>query len=250
MYSINKQIKILFLILFPIFLFSSDINIAVASNTFFVTKKLKEQFLKIHPKTTINIVASSSGKLTAQIKNNAPYHIFMSADMKYPNDLYKNSLAITKPKIYAKGTLVILSQKNINMQKGIYAIKEAKKIALANPKTAPYGKATLQAIKNAKLYQISKSKFIYTQSISQVVFYTKVTADIGFVALSSLFNKNMRYLKENKNWTRINPKLYTPINQGIVLLSKSKKNNLAKEFYSFILSPKAKKIFSEFGYMQ
>ena len=119
-----------FYISFFLFLyFSSDINIAVASNAFLVTKELKKQFLKSHKNTTINITTSNSGQLTAQIKHNAPYDIFMSADTKYPNNLYQNLFAITKPKIYAKGSLALLTQKNIDITKGISLINNVKKIA-------------------------------------------------------------------------------------------------------------------------
>ena len=123
------------------------------------------------------------------------------------------------------------------------------KIAVANPKTAPYGKAAVEAMKNAKIYDEVVSKYVYAESISQTVSYALTAADIGFIAKSSLYSPKMAMYKEGINWTDVDPKLYTPINQGIVILSNAKENSEVKAFYDFILGDKAKKIFNDFGYL-
>ena len=74
-------------------------------------------------------------------------------------------------------------------------------------------------------------------------------AEVGFIAKSSLYDEKMSQYKENVNWVSVDPKLYTPIDQGIVVLSKAKDNSEAKAFYDFILSDSAKKIFIDFGYL-
>ena len=128
-------------LLFTSFLFSSTINIAVAANVSYAIDDLKKEFNKQYPKTKVRVTLGSSGKLTAQIKNGAPYTLFMSANMNYPQYLYKEGIAITKPVIYAKGGLAILSNKKQDFTQGIKLVenKKIKKIAVANPKTAPYG---------------------------------------------------------------------------------------------------------------
>ncbi len=244
--------KTLITILFTsCFLFAQKINIAVASNVSYAMDDLIKEFNKTNTNTKVNITLGSSGKLTAQIKYGAPYDLFISANMKYPNSLYKENLAISKPIIYAQGSLALLSSKKRDFSKGINLIKASniKKIAIANPKTAPYGIATKQALKNAKIYKEIKNKFVYAESISQTVSYTVSATDIGFVAKSSLYSPKMSKYKKNVHWISIDTKLYTPINQGIVILNRAKENKEVKDFYNFILSSKAKKIFNNFGYI-
>ena len=230
---------------------AGSIKIAVAANVSYAIDDLKKEFNKLYPDTEVKVTLGSSGKLTAQIKNGAPYQLFMSANMKYPNALYKDKTALTKPIIYAQGSLAILSSKKQDFSKGMELLKEKSidKIAVANPKTAPYGKAAVEAMKNAKVYQDVKHKYVYAESISQTVAYTVTATDIGFIAKSSLYSPKMTKFKEGINWSSVDPTLYTPINQGIVILKNGKKSREIKAFYDFIKSPKAKKIFNDFGYL-
>jgi len=230
-------------------LYAGSINIAVAANVSYAIDELKKEFNKLHPDTKVMVTLGSSGKLTAQIKNGAPYQLFMAANMKYPEALYKDKIAITQPVIYAQGGLAMLSSKKLNFSKAIDVIttKEVKKIAVANPNTAPYGKAAIEAIKNAKLYKDVEKKFVFAESISQTVSYAVTAADIGFIAKSSLYSPKMSMYKEGVNWLDVDPKLYTPINQGIVILNKN--DSEVKAFYDFMLGKKAKKILNDFGYL-
>ncbi|MEA2019649.1 MAG: molybdate ABC transporter substrate-binding protein [Campylobacterota bacterium] len=230
---------------------SSTINVAVAANVSYAIDDLKKEFNKIYPNTKVRITLGGSGKLTAQIKHKAPYHIFMSANMKYPNALYKENIAITKPLVYAQGSLAILSVKKKIFSYGINIVNNSdiKKIAIANPKTAPYGEATVEAMKNAKVYNNIKNKFVYGESISQTVSYAVIAADIGFIAKSSLYSPTMLQYKKDINWVDVNPKLYTPINQGIVILKNGENNSEVKAFYNFIQSKNAKDILKKFGYL-
>ena len=239
---------ILILLLFSISLFAQKINIAVAANVSYAIDDLIKEFNKTNPNTEVQVTLGSSGKLTAQISNGAPYDIFMSANMKYPEALYDKNIAIAKPIVYAKGSLAIISSKNILLSKDLSFLKNSyiEKIAIANPKTAPYGKATVEALKNAKIYEDIKSKFVYGESISQTVTYAIKAADLGFIAKSSLYSPQM---KRFQNFIDVNTKLYTPISQGIVILKNAKDNIEAKAFYDFILSNKAKKIFEKYGYI-
>jgi len=244
--------KLLFITLFlGTSLFAQKINIAVAANVSYAINDLIKEFNKTNPNTKVRVTLGSSGKLTAQIKHGAPYDLFMSANMKYPNSLYKDNIAITKPLVYAQGSLAILSSKKRDFSKGLELLKEdsIKRIAVANPKTAPYGIATKQALENANIYKVLKKKFIYGESISQTVSYTVTASDIGFIAKSSLYSPKMARFKENINWITLDTKLYTPISQGVVILKDAKQKDEVKAFYDFILSNKAKKIFKNYGYL-
>jgi len=240
--------KILILLFFIVGLNASVIKVAVAANVSYAMPELIKTFHKIYPDIKVQVLLGSSGKLTTQIREGAPFEVFLSANMKYPKYLYKEKMTITKPIVYAKGSLALLSSQKKDFSKGIMLLQEKyiNKIAIANPKTAPYGKAALEALKKAGLYEKVKSKLVYAQSVSQAVAYSIVAADIGFVAKSSLYSKKMSKYKKGINWIEVNQKLYTPIKQGIVLLKNSSKQ--AKEFYDFILSKSAKKIFKDFGY--
>jgi molybdate transport system substrate-binding protein len=227
-----------------------DIKIAVASNVSYVMKDLKKTFMQIHPNIKVQVILGSSGKLVAQVKHAAPYDLFLSADMMFPQALYVEGFAVTKPVVYAKGALVILSQKERNYCSGLHVLKapDVKTIAIANPKTAPYGKASVEALKYENLYETLKTKFVYGESISQTVAYTTTAADIGIIAKSSLYTPMMKKYKEGIHWTEIEEGLYTPISQGIVILKEGKEKAEVKSFYDFILSTKAKKILRDFGY--
>jgi molybdate transport system substrate-binding protein len=235
--------NIILILLLSTFVFADSIKVAVAANVSYAIKPLIKEFNKTN-KTKIKIILGSSGKLTALITNGAPYDLFLSANIKYPNFLYKNKIGIKKPEIYTKGSLVLFSSKKRDL-KDISIINDVKKIAIANPKTAPYGKAAHEAISNAKLLENNINKLIYAENISQTVQYSVVAADVGFIAKSSLYSPKMQKYKKNVNYVDINKNLYKPINQAILLL-KNNQNSLA--FYEFILSNKAKKIFKKYGY--
>ena len=232
-------------------IYAGSINIAVAANVSYAIDDIKKEFNTLYPDTDVRVTLGSSGKLTAQIKNGAPYQLFMAANMKYPEALYKDKIAITKPIVYAQGSLAYLSTKNQDFSKGINLLKEKKisKIAIANPKTAPYGKASIEAMKNAGVYESVVSKFVYAESISQTVAYSVSAADIGLIAKSSLYSDKMKQYKKGVNWFEVDTKLYTPINQGIVILQNAKDNDEVKAFYDFMISKKAKDILVDYGYL-
>ncbi len=232
-------------------LHADNINIAVAANVSYAINELKTEFAKTNPHTKVLVTLGSSGKLTVQIKNGAPYGLFMSANMKYPQALYRDGIAITEPIVYAQGGLAYLSVKSQDFSKGIALVTSDKisKIAIANPKTAPYGKAAVEAMKKANVYERVKTKFVYAESISQTVAYTVTATDLGFIAKSSLYSSKMSAYKENVHWAPVDPTLYTPIKQGIVLLKNSEANKAYKDFYDFILGSKAKEIFKKYGYI-
>jgi len=242
------MLKIIMILLLGSSLFSSTITIAVAANVSYAIKDLTKEFHKLYPDIKVRVILGGSGKLVAQIKNGAPYGLFMSADMKYPNSLYLDGIALSKPSVYAQGSLAYFSRKEQDFSKGIFLLEDSKikKIAIANPKTAPYGKATVEALKNANIYEKIRNKFVYSESISQCVSYSLVATDIGIIAKSSLFSKKMFRYKHGINWMELDSKLYTPIEQGIIILNKDKNIKL---FYNFIFSSTAKKIFKHYGYL-
>ena len=254
-----KKIILALMILYSS-IFAGEITVAAAANVTYALNKLVKEFNKTNPDTKVQIILGSSGKLVSQIENGAPFDIFMSADMKFPQALFDKKITKTTPVIYAQGALAMLSAKELDYSRGINIVNDSSisKIAIANPKTAPYGAAAVEAIKNAKITGI-ENKFVFAESISQAVTYATTAADIGFVAKSSLYEDSMSGYKENKHWITVDPKLYSAIEQGIVIIDHSnnlvglindnKKEEEIKTFYDFILSDRAKKIFTDYGYI-
>ncbi|HEO99012.1 MAG: molybdate ABC transporter substrate-binding protein [Campylobacterales bacterium] len=230
---------------------AGEIKVALAANVGYAIEDLKEAFHLLYPDTKVQVTLGSSGKLTAQIMNGAPYQLFISADMTYPEALYKEGIAVTRPLVYAQGSLAYLSSREQDFTKGITLTKDAaiQKIAVANPQTAPYGKAALEAMKNGGVLEEVEKKFVYAESISQTVSYAVTAADIGFIAKSSLYSPKMAHFKEGVNWKEVDPKLYTPIDQGMVVLKNGEKNSEVAAFYAFMFSAKAKKILQNYGYL-
>ena len=232
-------------------IFANTITVAVAANVSYAINELVAEFNKTNPDTKVQVTLGSSGKFTAQIESGAPFDVFMSADMKFPKSLFEKGLATTEPALYAQGSLAMLSSKQLDFSKGINLVTDPNiaKIAVANPKTAPYGTAAVEAMKNANVLDKVESKFVYAESISQAVTYATTAADVGFIAKSSLYDEKMSQYKENINWVSVDQSLYTAIDQGIVVLKNTKEEASAKAFYDFILGEKAKEIFIKFGYL-
>ena len=226
---------------------AGTIKVAVAANVSYAIEELKTVFEEKHSGIKVEVILGSSGKLTSQIRQGAPYSLFMSANMSYPQALYDEGKAIQKPVVYAQGVLAFLSNKQRNpcKEETVLNDNDIKKIAIANPKTAPYGVATVEALKNVKLYEKHKDKFVYGESVSQTVFYATMAADIGIVAASALHSPQLSKFREGVHWWELDEELYTPISQGMVMIEESKD---AKAFYDFILSMEAKEIFKKYSY--
>lgn len=223
------------------------LTIATAANMQFAMKEILNDFTQ---KTGIecNSVISSSGKLTAQIKAGAPYDVFVSADMKYPETLYKSGFAIEKPKIYAYGNLVLWSLKKRDALALESLIKtDVHHIALANPITAPYGVAAEEVLKSQHLYSKIKDKLVFGESIAQTnQFILSGTADMGFTAQSVLTSPEV---KGKGSWIVVDPKLYQPIAQGILILKNSrKKEQEARKLMQFLFSTEGRAVLKKYGY--
>lgn len=238
------------LILLGSTLSAKSITLAAAANLNSVLEKLLEAFENKYPQTQVKVILGSSGKLTAQIQRGAPFDLFMSADTHYPQKLFNQSLSLSPPQVYAKGTLVLFANKTADFSLGLSLLTSDKvsKIALANPKTAPYGKAALEVLKKKKLLKQIHHKLVYAESVAQTLVYSMLATDFGLVAKSALFSAKMKGYKKGKHWDDISPSLYEPINQAMLVLKASKNTKEAQTFYDFVLSAQAQTIFRDFGY--
>jgi molybdate transport system substrate-binding protein len=229
----------------------SKITVAVAANMQYTIQELITEFNKTD-KTKIDVVLGASGKLTQQIQNGAPFDIFISADREFPQKLADNHFTLEPPKVYAQGLLVLWSAKPaIQPAKDLKLLVEPaiKSIAIANPKTAPYGSAAEAILKKYKLFAIVSSKLVTGESISQTSqFIATQNADIGFTAKAIVISAEM---KGKGKWVELNTQDYPPIEQSAALLKHAQQNNgaEARKFYNFLYSAKAKAIYKKFGYI-
>lgn len=223
-----------------------ELTIATAANMQFAMKDLIQNFTN---KTGIpcRMVTGSSGKLMAQIKEGAPYHVFVSADIKYANELYANGLTENAPKIYANGKLVLWSMVD-DLKPSIKLLNSPKveHIAMANPVIAPYGKATKEVLEHYQLISLVTDKLVYGESISQTnQFIISEAAAIGLTSLSVVLSPHM---KNKGKWVLIDETAYTPIEQSIVTIKNEKTNAKAEKFYAFLFSKEGKTILKKYGY--
>lgn len=238
-------------VILSVSLLAGEISVAVAANLSDAIEVLKTEFAKTNPNIKVNTILGASGKFTTQIKSGAPFDLFLSADMKFPENLYAEHFAITKPVVYASGALAMVSTKGLDLSRGMAVLNDPKveKVAIANPTTAPYGTASVEAFKTAKVFEKTEPKLVYGDSIGQALQFALTAADVGFVNASAFYSDKMKNYKEGKEWVMVDAKLYTPIAQGIVVLKQAEHNAEAKAFYDFILSAPAKKIFKSYGYL-
>ncbi len=226
------------------------LRIAAAANMQYAMKALGEAFAQ---KTGIRCeyLFASSGKLTAQITQGAPFDLFLSADLKYPRALYHAGLTIDSVRTYAYGRLILWTYRQ-DIQPSLELLFEdhIRHIALANPKTAPYGKAAIEVLQQIDPTGRLSPKLIYGESIAQTNhFILSGNAELGFTAKSVLYAPELEGQKGR--WLEIPPSSYAPIAQGVVVLksSSSAQCEMALRFRDFLFSAEARQILHRFGYL-
>lgn len=229
---------------------SIGLTVAVAANAQFAMQAIEVAFEQQTQKN-IEIVIGSSGKLTAQIKQGAPYDILVAANMKYPSYLYEEGLAEGVPKVYALGALVLWSTKDdLKLATDLSFLKEEniQKIALANPKNAPYGKQAINALNFYGLNKEVVAKLVFAESIAQTNQYiTTGNCEVGFTAKSVVLAPK---LKNKGHWVTVPKTAYQPIEQGVIITKYGNQEHpeLAQKFYKFLFSTTGQSIFKAYGY--
>lgn len=225
--------------------YADKVNIAVASNFTAPMKAIIKQFQKTHPHQ-IKASFGSSGKIYAQIKHGAPYALFFSADKKMPLALEKDDLASSNTIFtYAVGALALWSStlKDVDSPARIQQ-DDFNKLAIANPKLAPYGIAANEVLNKLNLSQSSRKKWVQGENIAQTYqFVGTGNADLGFVALSQVLSNQ----KQGSYWI-VPHDLYNPIYQDAVLLKRYQENKGALAFWNYMQSAEAQSTIQSFGY--
>lgn len=227
---------------------AAEAQVAVAAN-FAEPMKAIAAVLQKTSGHTLKISTGASGAFYTQIRNGAPFDVFLSADDERPEMLEKDGLAQPGTRFtYATGKLVLWSVKpgRVDGQGAVLKAADLGKVAFANPKTAPYGAAAVQVLDKLGLKDAVTPKLVQGESIGQTFNFVKTgNADVGFVAMSQVLESGK--LKEGSMWV-IPQASYDPIRQDAVLLKKGGGNEAAKALLQLLQSPNIKDLIRSYGY--
>lgn len=228
---------------------AAKLTVAAAANLQDVMKVLKPEFER-QSHVDLQVVFGASGNFTTQIENGAPFDVFVSADMDFPRRLIGEHLADPASLFpYAIGRLVLLTPpgSTLDLNKlGIQAVLEPSvtRLAIANPRTAPYGRAAVEALRHFNLYDKVASKLVTGENIGQAAqFVRSGNAQLGFVPLSLVI------APESKGaYIEVPADSYAPIEQGAVILTKASNRGAADQFLAFLKQAQTQQTFRKFGY--
>jgi len=200
---------------------------------------------------SVRVTFGSSGNFFAQIQNGAPFDVFLSADIDYPRQLEASGQAERGSLYeYATGRIVLWTRKDsgIDVSRGFAVLTDARvrRIAIANPQHAPYGRAAVAALRHENLYDRVASKFIRGENISQTAqFAESGSADVGIIALSHALGPS---LKDAGAYFEVPDSWHPPIAQGAVVIASSKEKTLARQFVDYLKKPETVRILESFGF--
>ncbi len=248
-----RKLLALFLLLAGIFAKAQEITVAAAADMSAALPQLAANYTK---KTgqAVKAVFGSSGNLTNQIRNGAPFDVFLSADEEYPQQLIAEGLASQSKDTlyrYAVGRLVLWvpDDSPLDLSKlGMTALLDpsVKKISIANPAHAPYGRAAEAALRHFGIYDRVSSRLVLGENVSQAAqFVESGNAQAGLIALSHALAPALK--DKGRYWT-VPLDAYPTLNQAAVVLSRSKQQDAARKFLEFLRSPEASSLLASYGF--
>ncbi|WP_085720558.1 MULTISPECIES: molybdate ABC transporter substrate-binding protein [unclassified Pseudomonas] len=227
---------------------ADEVQVAVAANFTAPIQAIAKDFEK---DTGHKLVAAygATGQFYAQIKNGAPFEVFLAADDSTPAKLeQENAIAPGSRFTYAIGTLALWSAKPgyVDANGEVLKNNQFKQLSIANPKTAPYGLAATQVLDKLKLTEATRPKLVEGQNITQAFqFVSTGNAELGFVALSQIYKDGK--VESGSAWI-VPSSLHEPIRQDAVILEKGKDNPAAKALVDYLKGPKAAAVIKSYGY--
>jgi molybdate transport system substrate-binding protein len=229
---------------------AQEITVAAAADLQSAMQEVETRFQQETGKS-VKLIYGSSGNFAQQLQNGAPFDMFFSANLDYPKQL--DAAGLVEPGTfyqYATGKIVLWvpNDSKLDLSSGLKALLDpsVKKIAIANPEHAPYGKAAVAAMQKEKVYDLAKDKFVLGENISQAAtFVASGSADVGVVALSLALSQNM---KGKGRYVEIPGDDYPPIQQACVIMRSSRNKDTARQFLKFIQSSPIKDLFQKYGF--
>lgn len=241
----------LILLLLPLSVTAAEkLSVAAAANLIYTLEALKLEFRKAEPATDVTVITGASGSLVAQIQNGAPFDVFLSADLEYPEKLVSLGLADRASLTpFAVGRLVLWTTRpgiDVSSLAAVVRDPRTQKIAVANLTTAPYGMAAREALTRLGLWAEAEPKIVIGENITQTAQFVETgNADAGFVAMSLVLSPR---LANQGRWQEVDATLHSPLTQGAVITRRGERNPAAARFLRFLRGPEARVIFERFGY--
>lgn len=225
-----------------------EINVAVASNFLQPAREVAAMFRK-QSGFRLRLISGSTGKLYAQIVNGAPYQVFLAADVERPRLLESKGMAVAGSRFtYAIGRLALWSaDSDMKLEQGLDSLDKIsfRRLALANPVTAPYGAAARQVLEGRGYYEAMKDRLVFGENITQAwQFVATGNAQLGFVALSQVRDPSAGGVY----WT-VPQELHDPVQQQAVILNKGRDSEAAAAFTEFLRSDQVRRLLKDkYGY--
>ena len=226
------------------------LTIAAASDLQTVLPDIAREFERTAG-TRATVTYAASGTLFAQIRNGAPFDVFLSADGEYPRRLVEEKAVDGATlQVYATGFLAIWARRDskIDISRGLNGLTNARvtRIAIANPAYAPYGRAAVAALRAAHLYEAVQAKLVLGENVAQAAQLVESgNADAGILSLSAVLGQT---LKEEGIYFRIPAQAYPPIEQWAVVVRRSRDPALARRFLDYLRGPDAGEQLARFGF--
>lgn len=226
---------------------NEPLRIAAAADLRYALNELIEVYRQQHGDAPIEVIYGSSGKMTTQIINGAPYDLFFSADIAYPKKLKQHGMTATEPTCYAIGRIVIwsntLDASRLTLED--LATDTIRRIAIAQPTHAPYGKRAREALQAAGVWEAVQDKLVFAENIAHAAQMTQSgAAQVGIIALSLArfpdLAKHGHHL--------IDDALHQPLTQGYVVTRNGTNKPLALSFADFMTSDAAHTILAHYGF--
>ena len=230
---------------------SCVVTVAAASDLTYAMKEIAADFEK-SASCSVRVSYGSSGNFETQIENGAPFDVFFSADIEYPRKLEAQGLASPgSTYLYGIGKVIlwVRNDSKLDVSKGLDVLRDPsiKKIAIANPLHAPYGRAAEEALKKTGVYDAIKDRLVLGENISQTAEFAETgNADAGILALSLVLSPA---LKDKGRYFQIPDNLYSPIQQGVVVLRASKNQQGAQAILDYIKTPAETAILERYGFV-
>lgn len=224
------------------------ITVAAAADLKFAMEEIVLLFNKSHPADKVETVYGSSGKFHTQIRQGAPYDLYFSADIAYPRALAAEGLAASAVQAYAVGRIVLWRPLPDMEKMTLSDLTDPaiRKIAIANPKHAPYGKRAEEALRSAGLWDKVEHKLVYGENVAQAAQFVQTgNAQAGIIALSLALSPE---LSKQGSHALIPEKLHQPLEQGFIITRRAADNPLALAFTRFVMSREARAIMERYGF--
>lgn len=229
-----------------------QVRIAAASDLKWALEEARQVFEKGHPGTTCTLTFGSSGNFYNQLSQKAPFDLFLSADTGYPQKLAEQGLGLKETLFtYAVGHVVVWVPKASPIpveQLGIRAVQHpaARRVAIANPKVAPYGRAGEAALRSAGLLDAVKDRLVLGENIAQTAQFVQTgNADVGLLSLSLATSAAM---KDQGRFAEVPAGLHPPLEQGGVVLAWAQDREAALAFRAFLLGPEGQALLKKYGF--